>query len=329
MMEQLAEMMVFAKVVEMKSFSAAALALNTSKSLISKQVSGLESTLGVRLLNRTTRSMSLTEIGSAYYQHCARIAHEIEAARATASQLQTAPRGMLKLSAPVVFAALHLAGAVEAFLKKYPDVEIELDASDRPVDIVDEGYDLAMRITNNPGQTTISRKILDLHWATCASPGYLEKHGMPVVPQDLLQHNCLMNQNLIHTGKGWSYTIDGKHVAVPVKGNCRVNSTEVMHQLVLAGVGVGVFPTYIVGPNIQQGRLNRILCDYTASPGFGLYATYMPNRYMQTKVRAFIDHLISYFGTEPAWDQNVIPLPCTKESPAKKSRKTSASLTSA
>ena len=306
MMEQLAEMMVFAKVVEMKSFSAAALALNTSKSLISKQVSSLESTLGVRLLNRTTRSMSLTEIGSAYYQHCARIAHEIEAARATASQLQTAPRGVLKLTAPVVFAALHLSGAIESFLKKFPDVEIELDTSDRLVDIVDEGYDLAIRITNNPGQTTISRKILHLHWATCASPEYLKQHGEPLVPQDLLQHNCLMNQNLPHVTRGWNYTVNGKEVAVPVHGNCRVNSTEVMHQLALAGVGVVVFPTYIVGTNIQQGRLKRILCDYVASPGFGLYATYMPNRYMQTKVRAFIDHLTAYFGTEPSWDQDVI-----------------------
>ncbi|MFZ6649037.1 LysR substrate-binding domain-containing protein [Undibacterium sp. TJN25] len=318
MMEQLAEMMVFAKVVEMKSFSAAANALNTSKSLISKQVSSLESTLGVRLLNRTTRSMSLTEIGSAYYQHCFRIAHEIEAARATASQLQTAPRGILKLSAPVVFAALHLAGAIDAFLKKFPDVEIELDTSDRIVDIVDEGYDLAIRITNNPGQTTVSRKILDLHWATCASPEYLKRYGIPESPHDLLQHNCLVNQNLPH-GKGWSFTVDGKDIAMPVKGNCKVNSTEVMHQLALAGVGVGVFPTYIVGTNIQQGRLNRVLCDYTASPGFGLYATYMPNRYMQTKVRSFIDHLIAYFGIEPSWDHDVI-LPCTASVPAKKNR---------
>lgn len=319
MMEQLAEMMVFAKVVEMKSFSAAANALNTSKSLISKQVSSLESTLGVRLLNRTTRSMSLTEIGSAYYQHCARIAHEIEAARETASQLQTAPRGNLKLSAPVVFAALHLAGAIDAFLKKFPDVEIELDTSDRLVDIVEEGYDLAIRITNNPGQTTVSRKILDLHWATCASPAYLEKHGEPETPHDLLQHNCLMNQNMPHISKGWNYTIAGKDVSVPVKGNCKVNSTEVMHQLALAGVGMVVFPTYIVGSSIQKGRLKRVLCDYVASPGFGLYATYMPNRYMQTKVRAFIDHLITYFGEEPVWDHDIIP-PCTKGTASKKAK---------
>ncbi len=318
-MEQLAEMMVFAKVVEMKSFSAAANALNTSKSLISKQVSSLESTLGVRLLNRTTRSMSLTEIGSAYYQHCFRIAHEIEAARATASQLQTAPRGTLKLSAPVVFAGLHLAGAIDAFLKKFPDVEIELDTSDRLVDIVEEGYDLAIRITNNPGQTTVSRKILDLHWATCASPDYLQRHGIPETPQDLQQHNCLLNQSMPHINKGWSFTVNGKDVSVPVKGNCKVNSTEVMHRLALAGVGMGIFPTYIVGTNIQKGLLQRVLCDYTASPGFGLYATYMPNRYMQTKVRAFIDHLIAYFGTEPSWDQEVI-LPCTASAPVKKSR---------
>jgi DNA-binding transcriptional LysR family regulator len=324
-MDQLAEMMVFAKVVEMKSFSAAADALHTSKSLISKQVSSLESTLGVKLLNRTTRRMSLTEIGSAYYQHCARIAQEIEAARETALQMQSDPRGILKITGPVIFTALHLSGAIECFLQRYPQVEIELDTSDRVVDLVDEGYDLAIRITNSPLESTISRKIVDVRWVTCAAPAYLAKHGEPLTPQDLLQHNCLTNHKLANEKKQWTFRIDGKDITVPVSGNCRVNSTEAMHQLAVAGTGLALFPTYVIGNDLQSGKLKQVLSEYQAYPNFAIYATYMPNRYMQTKVRAFIDHLIAYFGAKPQWDQAVVtPLYAPEHRPKTKPQRAAA-----
>lgn len=301
-MDQLAEMMTFAKVVELKSFSAAARALNTSKSLVSKQVASLEQALGVRLLTRTTRSMSLTDIGAAYYQHCARIASEIEAARETASLLQSEPRGVLKITAPIVFASMHLAGAIAAFHERFPQVEIELDTSDRVLDLVDEGYDLALRITNNPAPTTISRKIVDLSWTTCAAPAYLAARGEPTTPQQLLEHNCLYNHSMGAVSRNWHFRKGKESVSIPVNGNSRANSTEVLRRLAVQGLGIILFPMYVVGKDVADGKLKEILTDQTAFPDFALYATYMPNRYMQAKVRAFIDHLLDYFGKTRRWE---------------------------
>ena len=301
-MEHLAEMMTFAKVVETKSFSAAAQALATSKSLVSKQVSNLESALGVRLLNRTTRRMSLTEIGAAYYEHCARIAQEIDAAAETVTQLQVEPRGVLRLTSPVIFASLHLAPALQLFLKRYDQVEVELNASDRVIDIVEEGYDLAIRITDHPAPTMVARKIAPVRWVTCASPDYLARRGTPRTPQELLNHDCLVYQGIPALRSGWRFVSGNKEVTLPVSGKCRVNNSEVLMQLALDGMGIVLFPTYILGHHLRSGRLQVILPDSVANPGMSLFATYLPNRYMQPKVRAFIDHLMEHFGPQPHWD---------------------------
>ena len=302
-MERLAEMMTFAKVVETRSFSEAARVLSTSKSLVSKQVSNLESALGVRLLHRTTRRMSLTEIGAAYYEHCVRIANEIDAAEETVSQLQVEPRGVLRITSPVIFASLHLAPALRTFLQRHEQVEVELNASDRIVDIVEEGYDLAIRITDHPTPTMVARKIAPVRWVTCASPEYLERSGIPDAPQDLSRHQCLVYQGIPAMRSGWPYRIGNKNVMLQVSGRCRVNTSEVLLQMALDGMGIVLFPTYILGPLLKGGRLTQILPEYVAYPDTSLYATYLPNRYMQPKVRAFIDHLLEHFGPEPPWDK--------------------------
>lgn len=302
-MERLTEMMTFAKVVETKSFSAAARALSTSKSLVSKQVSNLETALGVRLLHRTTRRMSLTEIGAAYYEHCARIAQEIDAAETEVTQLQIEPRGVLRVTTPIVFAALHLAPALTTFLKLNEQVEVEVNATDRVVDIVEEGYDLAIRITDHPAPAMVARKIAPVRWVTCASPSYLKKHGIPRTPQDLLKHRCLVYQDHPSLSHGWPYKVGNKVVKVPVSGNCRVNNSGVLLELALAGAGIVLSPTYMLGPHLKDKTLQQVLPDSVAFPDMSLYATYMPNRYMQPKVRAFIDHLLEHFGPEPDWDK--------------------------
>jgi DNA-binding transcriptional LysR family regulator len=302
-MERLDEMMTFAKVVETKSFSAAALALKTSKSLVSKQVSSLESALGVRLLNRTTRRMGLTEIGAAYYEHCARIAQEIDAAGQTVTQLQAEPRGVLKVTSPVIFASLHLAPALQPFLTRYQHVEVEIDASDRMVDLVEEGYDLAIRITDQPAPAMIARRIAPVRWVTCASPAYLERHGTPRTLQDLSQHQCLLYQGMPALRHSWRFRSGNKDVTLNVPSRCRVNNSEVLLQLALDGMGIIMFPTYVLGQHLKSGRLKQILADSVANPDTSLYATYLPNRYMQPKVRTFIDHLMAHFGDEPEWDQ--------------------------
>lgn len=302
-MERLEEMMTFAKVVETRSFSAAAQALATSKSLVSKQIGNLESALGVRLLNRTTRRMSLTEIGAAYYEHCARIAQEIDAATQTVTQLQAEPRGVLRITSPVIFASLHLAPAVTTFLRRYENVELELNASDRIIDIVDEGYDLAIRITDHPTPTMVARKIAPVHWVTCASPAYLERYGTPQTPQELNKHYCLLYQGMPSLPSGWRYQVGNREISLQPGGKCRVNNSEVLLQLALDGMGIVLFPTYVLGQYLRSGRLVQILPDSIANAGTALYATYQPNRYMQPKVRAFIDHLMEHFGSEPDWDK--------------------------
>ncbi len=303
-MERLAEMMVFAQVVEHRSFSAAAQALRTSKSVVSKQISSLEAALGVRLLNRTTRHMSLTEVGAAYYEHCARIAQEIEAAGQTVSQLQAEPRGVLRLTAPVIFSSLHLAPALNSFLARHDKVEIELNAVDRLVDMAEEGYDVAIRITSHPPPSMVARKIADLRWATCAAPSYLESHGAPATPQDLMQHRCLVHNGIAALRSGpWHYRVGTREVAVRVRGKVRVNNSEVLLQMALEGAGIVLFPTYIVGRYLKSGQLVEVLKDSVANPDMALVATYFPNRYMQPKVRAFIDHLLDHFGPHPYWDQ--------------------------
>lgn len=302
-MNHLAEMMTFAKVVETRSFSEAARALSTSKSLVSKQISTLESALGVRLLHRTTRKMSLTEIGAAYYEHCVRIANEIDAAAETVSQLQVEPRGVLRITSPVIFASLHLAPALRTFLQRHEQVEVELNATDRVVDIVEEGYDLAIRITGHPTQTMVARKIAPVRWVTCASPDYLERYGVPSTPQELSRHQCLVYQGIPALHSGWRYRVGGKEMTLQISGRCRVNTSEVLLQMALDGMGIVLFPTYILGPLLKGGRLTEILPQYVANPDTSLYATYLPNRYMQPKVRAFIDHLLDHFGPEPDWDK--------------------------
>ena len=302
-MERLSEMMTFAKVVETRSFSEAGRALSISKSLVSKQIASLENALGVRLLHRTTRRMSLTEIGAAYYEHCVRIAQEIDAAGETVSQLQVEPRGVLRITSPVIFASLHLAPALRTFLLRHDQVEVELDASDRLVDIVDEGYDLAIRITDHPTPTMIARKIAPVRWVTCAAPEYLERHGIPDTPHALNRHQCLVYQGIPALRSGWRYRVGSKDVMLQVSGRCRVNTSEVLLQMALDGMGILLFPTYILGPHLKSGRLKQILPEYVANPDTSLYATYMSNRYLQPKVRAFIDHLLDHFGPEPHWDK--------------------------
>ncbi len=301
-MERLAEMMTFAKVVETRSFSAAAHMLGTSKSLVSKQIGSLEQALGVRLLNRTTRRMSLTEIGAAYYEHCARIAQEVDAAAETVTHLQAEPRGVLRITSPVIFASLHLAPALGSFLRQHVQVEVELDASDRVVDLVEEGYDLAIRITDHPSPNMVARRIAPVRWVTCASPEYLERHGTPRTPQELHQHHCLVYRGIPALRSGWRYGVGSKEIVLHLHGRCRVNSSEVMIQLALDGMGIVLLPTYIIGQHLKSGRLREILPDSIANPGMSLYVTYLPNKYMQPKVRAFIDHLMAHFGPVPPWE---------------------------
>jgi DNA-binding transcriptional LysR family regulator len=297
-MDHLNEMAIFAKVVEAKSFSAAARHLNVTKSAVSKQVSRLEQALGVRLLNRTTRTLSLTGEGSAVYEHCARLVAAAEGAELAASQLTAVPRGTLRLSAPVSFGTRHIAPTIPAFLARYPETRVELVLLDRFVDLADEGFDLVIRLSERIPENLVARRLLDIDFVVCAAPAYLERHGTPRTPADLAAHNCLLYG---HEGFGqyWSFR-NTQAERVRVAGNFQVNSEQAVQTAVRAGVGLGLIPRLTVRDDLAQGVLHAVLTDWQAlAPFSAVHAVYLPNRQLSPKVRALIDHLLEHFAAPP------------------------------
>lgn len=299
-MENLKHMAIFAAVVEGRSFSAAARRLGLSKSVVSKAVSDLERSLGVRLLNRTTRAMSLTDAGSALYAHCVRIVEELQQARLTVGQFNSAPQGLLRVSASVAFGTLHVAPALPEFLARYPDVRIDMVIGDRIVDLAEEGFDVAIRISREPAQNLVARRLASVNRKIVATPGYFEKHGIPVTPADLALHNCLTYTHF-NPQDTWRLQGPDGEITVPIKGNLRLNDDEALSEAVLGGLGVALLPTFIIGEALHAGRLQAVLSDYVPSERF-IHAVYLPSRHVSASVRAFIDFLLERFAPTPYWD---------------------------
>lgn len=304
-MHDINDLLFFAHVVKAKSFSGAARQLGVSKSRISKSVARLETTLGVRLLHRSTRRLSLTEVGEAYFEHCDRILDELVQADSTVSRLHLEPRGKLKISAPVAFSTLHVASALPEFMAQYPDLSVDMTISDRLVDLVEEGFDLALRITREPGQHLVARRLAPIRRKICASPDYLARRGVPQMPEDLAQHNCL-DYTYMNTQGFWHLTGPNGDASVAVSGSLRINDDEALSQAVLGGLGLALLPTFIVGRELQAGRLVEVLPGYLPVEHF-VYAVHLPNRHLPLKVRVFIDFLLARFGTEPYWDKPEAP----------------------
>lgn len=300
-MDDLTGMAVFARVVEEKSLSGAARHLGMSKSSVSKLIARLEQSLGARLLNRTTRQMSVTEAGAAFYAHCARIVEEVEAARLAVGRLHAEPRGLLKVSASVAFGTLHIAPALAPFLDRFPDVTVDMTIHDRFVDLADEGYDVSVRLARDPGQNIVARKLAPVHRKVCATPGYFARHGIPRSPDDLANHNCLTYTHM-RPHDQWHFQGPDALVAVGVSGNLTLNDDEALSQAVLGGLGVAILPTFIVGRDVQAGRLQAVLSEFVPTDQH-IYAVYLPNRHLSPKVRVFIDFLLERFGPEPYWDR--------------------------
>ena len=300
-MHDINAMLYFAHVVKAKSFSGAARRLDVSKSRISKAVAGLEASLGVRLLHRSTRRLSLTEVGEAYFEHCDRILEELAQAERTVSSLHVEPRGRLKITAPVAFSTLHVAPALPEFMAQYPDLSVDMTITDRLVDLVDEGYDVALRITPAPGENLVARQLALIRRKICASPDYLARRGVPRTPADLMQHNCLDYTYLNNSGT-WHLKGPEGDIEIPVSGTLRINDDEALSQAVMGGLGLALLPTFIVGKELQQGRLVEVLPGYVPVER-SIYAVHLPNRHLPPKVRVFIDFLLDRFGSEPYWDR--------------------------
>lgn len=297
-----AAMIAFARVVEAGSFTAAAERLGLSKSAISKQIARLESHLGAQLLHRTTRRLSPTEVGTALYERCARIAEEVEAAEEIASRLHAAPRGLLRVNAPVTFGHQHLGPLVAEFLARYPEVRLELTLNDRFVDMVEEGFDVAVRIATLADSSLIARRLAPGRRVLCAAPSYLARRGTPTVPSDLARHDCLI-YTLGSSQNEWRFRprSGGPAETVRVDGPLHGNNGELLLAAAVAGLGIIMTPTFIAGPEISAGRLVQLLPNYDDGFG-GIYAVYPPGRHLSPKVRAFVDFLVERFGPEPPWE---------------------------
>lgn len=302
-MDKLTSMRAFTRVVALGSFSEAAREMRLSRSAISKYIIDLEAELGAQLLNRTTRSASPTDNGRAYYERCLTILAEVDDADRAAAQLQSQPRGVLRINAPMSFGTLHLGSAIVDFMVIFPDLQVQLVLSDQQIDTVQEGFDLTIRIADVPSSSMISRRLVPARRVFCASPDYLKARGTPKVPDDLRRHDCL-SYGYLSTGMQWKLTgKDGDHW-VQVPWRLCTNNAEVLRDAAVKSGGIALLPTFIIGPDLRAGKLRPVLPRYKA-PELSVCALYPPTRHLPVKVRVFIDFLVDRFGNNPYWDKDL------------------------
>lgn len=296
---------VFVAVAELQGFSAAAKELGISKSAVSKRITLLEEQLGVRLIHRTTRKLSLTEAGERYYEFARQAAGAARNAEDAVAELQGTPTGLLKILAPMSFGLLHIAPLIPEFLARYPQVRVDLVLDDRPLNLIEEGFDLAIRTGALPDSTLIARRIATLYSAVCCSPQYRKTHKKNLSsPMDLAQHNCVL-YSYSDNADLWSFlkpddANDCHHVKVG--GNFRVNNSEALKEAVMGGLGVGRLPTFVAGKHIQNGELVQLFSEYQM-PSRDMFVVYPERNYLPKKVKVFADFAREYFGDQtPYWD---------------------------
>jgi DNA-binding transcriptional LysR family regulator len=298
------DMTVFVRAVEVGSFSGAAQQLGIAKSIVSRRILSLESRLGTSMFHRSTRRLSLTETGLAYYERARRILADVAEAEDVASHLHGELKGRLKVAAPMSFGYRHLSAVVTDFLRTHPQVDIELDLNDRRVDLISEGFDIAVRIGSLPDSSIISRTLAPCRHVVCASPAYLAAHGKPQTPAALASegHICLAYNNRPRAEQ-WRFLIDDVWTDVPVKARLiHSNNGDILCEAAIAGLGIIVLPTFIVSDAIATGALEVLLGGYEiASPS--ILAVWPPSRHVSGKVRAFVDLLAKRFAKRPYWDK--------------------------
>lgn len=300
-MDVLSDIAVFVQVVDSGSFTAAADRLELSKSVISKYVTRLEEQLGVRLLNRTTRKLSLTEAGQAFY-HKSRIAlQDLDDARAEVSRLQADPRGVLRLNAPMTFGILHIAPRLAEFHRQYPEVKVDLNLDDRKLDVVEEGFDLSVRIAELPDSSLVARRLCRCRHVVVAAPSYLQEMGKPKTPAALSEHRIL-TYRYQESRLDWHFLRGDKGVEhVQVDGHTRMNNSLAIREAVLAGMGIARMPSFAVGEEIRQGSLVELFSNYEL-PELSVFLIYPQRRHLSPKVRAFIEFMGAQLQDPPPWD---------------------------
>jgi DNA-binding transcriptional LysR family regulator len=288
-------MLIFSRVVEEGSFSAAARRLGISKASVSREISALEERLGAQLLRRTTRRMSLTEVGDVFHARCKRVVEEAEAAELSVSQLQAAPQGSIRMAVPMSFGHLQIAPRLPRFLARYPGVQVNVEATDRVVDLVHERVDLSVRIRRPLEGSYVLRKLCPIRVLLCAAPEYLALHGTPNEPNDLREHNCLGYHGPTEV---WIFS-SGEEIET--SGTLCVDNGDALRQAALAGFGLVRLPTFLIADDVRAGRLVPLLVEHTRLES-GLFAVYPESRHLSPKVRAMLDWLVEELGPEPDWE---------------------------
>ncbi|WP_315734881.1 MULTISPECIES: LysR family transcriptional regulator [unclassified Bradyrhizobium] len=295
-MDKLSSLRAFVKVVESGSFAEAGRQLRLSRSAISKYIGELEQSLGVQLIVRTTRHASPTETGQLYFERAVSILAELDAADQAVSQSQAAPRGLLRVNAPMSFGTMRLGPVVADFMARYPELQLQIVLSDDLLDPVQDGFDVTLRIAELESSSLVARRIMPVERVICAAPAYLARHGTPGSPEELRRHTSLTYGFLL-TGNQWKLTgRDGDHWVQPAWSLC-VNNAEVLRDVAIKGQGIALIPRFIAADALESGALTAILADYAAPP-LALYAIYPPTRHLSVKVRLFIDFLVERFGKE-------------------------------
>jgi len=291
----------FIRVVEAGSISGAADRLNVAKSAVSRRLKELEKHLGVELFHRTTRQMNLTDTGRAFYHQAVRILDDVLEAEIATSQAHGTLKGSLKIALPSTFGLMHMGPIINDFIKEHPQIEFDLDFNDREVDLIQEGFDLAIRIANLPDSSLIARRIAPVKTVICASPDYLKQMGIPQSPEDLIEHKCLV-YSLQRDFEYWHLTdANGNEIKTKIYPYLKASTGEFLKEAAVDGQGIILVPTFIAYKEIENGSLIPLLKDYT-SPQINAYAIYPQTRHLSQRVRAFVDLLVKRFEGTPYWD---------------------------
>ncbi len=304
-MSDLTDLEIFVRVVTAGSLSAAGREMGLSPAVVSKRMNRLEARLGTRLIQRTTRQVSVTEAGQGFFERAASIIASVAEAEAWVTGASVEARGVLRISAPTSFGRLHIAPHLGRFMDENPAVVVELELADSFVDLIADGFDVAIRIGELVDSSLVARRLADVHRVLCATPGYLAAHGTPLAIADLARHTCLA------TRQQDPWRLEGPEGTVSVRAGARLrtNSNEVVREAVLAGLGIALRSTWDVGADLAAGRLKVVLPHYHASHRVGVHAVYPSRRFLPAKVRLFIDYLAALYGTAPYWDAGLEGLP--------------------
>jgi len=292
-------MRVFTAVVDAGSFTGAADKLDLSRGMATRYVAQLEEHLGVRLLNRTTRRVSLTEAGNDYNERATQVLIMIAEAESSVAQGISVPRGILRVSSSNAFGARHLGLAITEYLQQNPGVQVDVTLNDRVVDLIEEGFDLAIRVAARIDPGLVARRLARARLLVCASPGYLEKYGLPRVPEDLVHHHCLTYAYV--NSNEWRFRRNGVERRVPVSGALRANSGDILRNAATEDLGVTLQPDFLIFEALRERKLVQILADWETDE-LGIFAVYPNRKFLPPKVRNFIDFLADRFGPKPYWD---------------------------